>query len=95
MFAKVEKKVSHLREKRGTHYEDIINHDELNQAMSQGNKNIFESSLNVSKKQKQRQQLFLETQLKQNIFFFGRSENRNDVALSRNKQTPERFFREE
>ena len=25
-----------MREKRGTHYEDIINHDELNQAMSQG-----------------------------------------------------------
>ena len=63
--------------------------------MSQGTKNIFGSSLNVSKKQKQRQQLFLETQLKQNIFFFGRSENRNDVALSRNKQTQERFFKEE
>jgi hypothetical protein len=41
---KVEKKVSHLREKRGTNYEDIINHDELNQAMSQGKHKINETS---------------------------------------------------
>lgn len=38
-----------MREKRGTHYEDIINHDELNQAMSQGNKKIFSYFLLVLK----------------------------------------------
>lgn len=34
---KVEKKVTHLRERRGNNYEDITNHDELSQAMTQGN----------------------------------------------------------
>jgi hypothetical protein len=34
---RVERKLSHLRKNTGISYEEIVNHDELNQVISQGN----------------------------------------------------------